>query len=1394
MFGKNLKIRMILFALVCILTSTCVFAQTVAVSVPPTTPNLTENGKRQGKWTIFLSEKKGKVDSLKNATYYRLITYQDGKPTGITQDYYLNGKVQMQGKLISEGLAPKYEGIVTYYRPNGKKDYEQKYENGKPISKVHFNLNGSVVKEDWEKLAKKAMDSLLAEGKYAQALFLIQESKRIVAKQFGKEDANYAICLGNEGSIYAKEGKNYPKAQKLLQKSMQITQKALGKDHEDYLTALVNTGNIYYNKGLLHKAEPIFREALQIAKAKYKNSSPASYALPLNNLAVISLNLGKYAQADTFFTEASQIFEKMNQTAYAISLNNLTSVYYHQAKYTKADSVARLSLQIQEKENRITPYYANTLNNLAMSYVGQAKYRQVDSLLVVIKEVFEKIGKDNSYYLVYLSTSAGAYTYKAQYTQSESIYSEMLNIQEKTVGKLHPDYATVLANLGYVYLNQSKYTQAEEKLLEALAIFEKMNSQDHSSYSNVLLNLGEMYRWQGKYKQAKAYFLKAVALGEAHPDYAAILNNLANFYSYTGEFANEAPLRPQIMEIAKKIIGEKHPDYATYLDNLATFYENQGEFSKTDSIYQVITKIVKGSLGENHPNYAFALNNWGGHYFQQSDYTKAEPLFLKAIQIYKDTSGESQPHYLQSLKNLANVYLNQGEYKKAEELLLKALKINESRFGKNNDSYAISLSYLGELYKYQMNYVKAISLYEEAIPIFKNTIGEKSTYYLSALSGLADAYILQKQYVKADSLYRQLSALNKEIYGENHPNYGASLGSWASSYRFQKKYDKAEELYLKALQIIGKAKGENHPDYANYAGALAVVYDHQHKFDKATPLFLKVSDIKRKEIQNNLTNLSESGKQKYLKDNEYGLTNLHGYIAHLLEKEPNHKELPRLCQAAFNLQLHTKGLLLSETQKVKNRILASEDSVLIRQLKTWQDKKNFIAKVYNMTATQRKKRKLNLNALEKEANELEKQLSTRSADFAASFNPPTYTYQDLQKKLGENEVAIEMIKGDFINWEKENPDTTYYYLALILTQKDLIPVLMNNGKEMEKELFDNYSRNIRLNRDDTLSYSVFWKAIAENLPLPPPKRETILSPFEGGRGDVAVKIYFSPDGVYHQINLNTLRNPKTEKYLLEEYDIHVVTNLKEMLESKEANHTKTASLFGKPAYSMSKQDYEKATIGIRGEESKGQNIKTATEIVWKKLEGTEKEILGIDSLLRHNSWKTETFLDKEAVEERVKKVKNPAILHIATHGYFTPDDKNKANGMLNSGIVLAGVNTTEKGQNAEDGVLTALESTNLDLDQTDLVVLSACETGLGEVSAGEGVYGLQRGFKVAGAKTVLMSLWRVNDYTTQELMNTFYDLWLAGKTKREAFKQAQLLMKTKYKSPYFWGGFVMVGD
>jgi CHAT domain-containing protein len=214
-----------------------------------------------------------------------------------------------------------------------------------------------------------------------------------------------------------------------------------------------------------------------------------------------------------------------------------------------------------------------------------------------------------------------------------------------------------------------------------------------------------------------------------------------------------------------------------------------------------------------------------------------------------------------------------------------------------------------------------------------------------------------------------------------------------------------------------------------------------------------------------------------------------------------------------------------------------------------------------------------------------------------------------------------------------------------------------------------------------------------------------------------------------------------------------------------------------------------------------------------ELPGTEKEVVDVQRALEASQWNVETLLRAKALEEKVKAGHNLTLLHIATHGFFlAPRDEHakqvysndlrdvENSSMLRSGLLLGGAEKNliamlsgQAKSPGDDGILTAYEVMNLNLDAVDLVVLSACETGKGDVKNGEGVYGLQRAFMLAGARHVVMSLWKVDDAATQQLMAEFYGQWLSGKDKISAFHDAEINMKQKFAHPYYWGAFTMMG-
>ncbi len=302
--------------------------------------------------------------------------------------------------------------------------------------------------------------------------------------------------------------------------------------------------------------------------------------------------------------------------------------------------------------------------------------------------------------------------------------------------------------------------------------------------------------------------------------------------------------------------------------------------------------------------------------------------------------------------------------------------------------------------------------------------------------------------------------------------------------------------------------------------------------------------------------------------------------------------------------------------------------------------------------------------------------------------------------------------------------------------------------------------------------------------------------------------------MYHKVSLNALKNPETGAYLLEEQRIQLITSSRDLIKRKaQAGSAADLSqnfsdykiyLLGYPAYNLNGKD----TLKVNGED---RSLNALQRVVGQQtaipvLEGTKVETNQINALLKQRKITTALLQDTVATEENIKALKNPTILHVATHGFFinampasavstlqeAEDRSLLKNPFLRSGLLLAGCQNPQTGQ--EDGILSAQEAMNLNLDKTELVVLSACETGLGDIQNGEGVYGLQRAFRQAGAKTLVMSLWKVDDEATQLLMTTFYDHLLSGKSKREAFNLAQLTIKAKYKAPYYWGAFVMVGE
>jgi CHAT domain-containing protein len=484
---------------------------------------------------------------------------------------------------------------------------------------------------------------------------------------------------------------------------------------------------------------------------------------------------------------------------------------------------------------------------------------------------------------------------------------------------------------------------------------------------------------------------------------------------------------------------------------------------------------------------------------------------------------------------------------------------------------------------------------------------------------------------------------------------------------------------------------------------------------------------------------------------------------------------PTLAYLAYDCELFSKSLLLCSSQAVRQSILGSNNGQLIAK--------------WNKLAALKNNPQSNADTI----RVLEKQLLIDSKEYQQQQTSFSTTWKDVVLSLTDDEAVIE-----FITYE--TPDSTgieeRIYTALILRR---------NGSQTEIAMLTQCEENSLRQAIDSSDYNfeklypLVWNPMDEYL--------------------VGVKkVYISPTGLLNSIPFTAINNKG--RYISDKYIIHTVLSSKDVISLKNNSNqpfNKEALLFGGADFGLPTAELDKSdnilndkvlrSLLTELQEERGQGF--------DYLPGSKQEVEKINEILSKQNWEVTAFVDRYATETRLKSSSgqnSPALLHISTHGYYFPIVKEPTfnNGMSEStkfykqsdnplircGLLFSGANSTWNGQeqaeNTDDGILTAYEISNLNLSNTDLVVLSACETGLGDVDYSEGVYGLQRAFRLAGAKSMIVSLWKVSDKDALEFMIEFYRQWALSKNKKEAFDKAQGKMRKKYDEVKKWAGFILI--
>ncbi|WP_370088791.1 CHAT domain-containing protein [Ekhidna sp.] len=789
------------------------------------------------------------------------------------------------------------------------------------------------------------------------------------------------------------------------------------------------------------------------------------------------------------------------------------------------------------------------------------------------------------------------------------------------------------------------------------------------------------------------------------------------------------------------------------LTDLGIVYHHLGLFKKSERVtLQAADLRIKG-LGQSHLATISTYNNLGALYRDMGKYAESVKLLKKAVEELGKLGMQESMEYAVALNNLSTLHFMLGQTEEAKSKSDQSIAIADRQTGDKSKDFLSFLLNSAIINQSLENYSVAESLLLQIKEIKENRFGKKSSQYARALVNLAGLYMETNRIDEVEPLLATAHEIYMDFYGRNHPTTAYIISLYGIYYYQIGNYSLSIQWLEDAKSLQTYLLGKFHAEYVTTLETLAQSYWKSNQTAKAKDVFEELNASLMDQVVNYFPVMSEEDQMKFWDRSRSTLMVFYSFVL------DNHRAYPELVSTMLNMHLATKGLILSESQKIRKSIIGNSSEELRDKYLSWLDQKEQFAQYSAMPKKLVIQMGVNLYRMGKRIEKMEFELREESMLFQQSYDTVAIGKEAIQSKLSEGESLLEVIRI-----ERVNGNHPVAYAAIVLKADDPQPKLVNieNGEHLETTYFGYYKNAIRLKLKDTISYIKYWEPIAPHL--------------TGSK-----RVYISNDGIYNQINPNTLQR-KSDEYLLNELSIVQISGGKQLLKDEQPSTKNDVLLLGNPSFGPG----------------------------YDALPGTAVEIDLIENLVKENELKPITIRAEMAQEDVLKRqVDNPKVLHISTHGYFLPDeshqkkvvvgerlDKVQVHPLLRSGLVLS--NPKRKPQDfmtpisGEDGLLTAYEVMNFQLEETDLVILSACETGLGDVKAGEGVFGLQRSFQVAGAGAIINSLWKVDDTATQLLMTNFYKEWLATGDMRTSFNMAQQKVRKDYPHPYYWGAFVLI--
>lgn len=1146
-------------------------------------------------------------------------------------------------------------------------------------------------------------------------------------------------------TLYSEQG-NYLK---LIDERKKIVQLHESKSYQK--KGLINIAYAYNDLGIAYYTSAMDKEAIQAytkAIDLFKKSGSDNYldgAIMQINLAYSHLYNQDFESAETHYYKGFESIYKLHPKDYFGQTSTFRTEGINLIN-SKEYKLAQKALQIDAKTKSevITPLDTSLIETYI--YLGQAYHydnqpqeakKTFDKIPSILEKQFTKSESDRAFWYNYL---AGMYDLIGEKQTALEYYES--SVPYYTSVQSTTPYGLVITATNIVRLanDLGNYEKAikygEIKLGFYDKNFSKSDASVYQAYMNSVFDLAILYMQTLQMDKAEAIILSAYKKDpniSSYPDlHVNLQDKLFDIYNATGQ-----------PEKGHALIDEE-------LEFIAANY------GKEDLYY--ITMVGKALL-----------------YSQKGENLKAMELF---VDIYPHFKGRNDYNEANILNNQGMCYIELGNYVKAEKKYFESLKIHQS-IDTNTKHYIAALGNLGRLYFDQSAYDKSIHFYERSKLITENILGKASQEYVSIVNSMANVMLYSQQFDKAVVYYEESLKYIEQVFSKDHPIVLDLLGNVGHSLCALQMFDEGvkilENVSERSVKIMGKASYKT----LHYKTNLAMAYHATDKKEAAKQEMLNLLFNIDKNVNYNLKYMNESASLALLNKMNLYYSSIYSY---LYDKNKD----DQIVEACFNSTLKNKGKLLESNTALKNQVARTKNARLIETYEQWVDK------VKTLSNLQSSGTSIDLDILDQtqeEAEELEETLMMLSTDFANKMTKD-YDWKQIQERLKDQEIIIEFLR---IEHQQKFIKDTIQYGAFVLDKKMDHPLFIPVCNEFElKKLLGEVAAN-NLNYIQQVYGKSNEKSKLHDLIIRP------ITPYLQGK----TKVYISPDGLLHKVAFPAISDGN--QYFGGLFEVKIINSGSALLD--EASNTIEIL---KPLL-IGGVDYNK-----NGE----------SEEIWKYLSGTKTEVSGISDLLKQQKISISLLTGQDATEENFSdEINNVNMIHIATHGFFYPEPsltqqvvlqetKNvedisfrggtsgtgynyyvtNNDPMMRSGIALSGANQIWNQSDiplSKDGVLTALDFSLMDLQHIDLVVLSACETGLGDIKGSEGVYGLQRSLKLAGARNIVMSLWQVPDQETKEFMLYFYQELMNSRNIEAAFIKTQRAMSKKY-DPYYWGAFILL--